>query len=166
MALNNRAGSCCSITSLWSLKIMRQGLKKCTHKVSLLCQPETPLLTFSCVSPRGPLFPSFHLIHTQLEVKLFLLFFFFFNLKRTTEVGKESQDSRCWERKAQTLECTHWICEDTVRSAIFSGPSAINLRVATTSRASRIAFSCLLSSAAGEFQRDEFQFNYQNTIFL
>lgn len=160
MALNNGDGSCCSVTNLWSPKIMRQGLKKCTHKMSLLCQPETPLLTFSCVSPRGPLFPSFHLIHTQLEVKTSpLSFFIFFNLKRTTEMEKKSQDSRSWERKAQTLSAHIESVRTLWEVPFFSGPSAINFRVATISRASRTAFSYLLSSAAGELQRDEFQFN-------
>lgn len=46
-----------------------------------------------------------------------------------------------------------------MRTAIFSGPTAINWSVATVSRDSRTAFSCLLSSVADEFQRDEFQFN-------
>lgn len=87
--------------------------KKSTHEMSLLCQPETPLLTSWGVSPKGPFFPS----RPQLEVENFPLFFWKGQLKCYRNLT--TPGAAAVKRQAQTLESTCWICEAIVRSPIF-----------------------------------------------
>lgn len=125
-ALNNRAWFCCSITNLWSLKFMMQGLKKSICGVSLPWKSEMPLRTLSCLSPKGPLFHS----HPQVEGETSPLFSFWQGQLKCSR-ALMTPGAAAVKRNAQTIECTHWNHEVIVRSAIFSGPTAINWSIAT-----------------------------------
>lgn len=152
-ALNNRAWFCCSITNLWSLKFMMQGLKKSSCGVSSLWKSEMPLRTLSCLSPKGPLFHS----HPQVEGETSPLFSFWQGQLKCSRAFM-TPGAAAVKRNAQLSAHI-----ETMRSLWEVPFFLVQLQLIGTlllfSKASKTAFSCPLSSVAGEFQWAEFQFN-------